>query len=71
MGVKIDSNLSWQCHHVNHLSIKLNRAILLLFKTRQMLALKYYDSSILQFLTPTYLAAFLSWLIIVAIFNQY
>ena len=31
LGVKIDTNLSWQCH-VNDLSVKLNRANALLFK---------------------------------------
>ena len=34
LGVKIDINLSWQ-YHVNDLSIKLNRANALLFKTRK------------------------------------
>ena len=33
LGVKIDTNLSWQ-YHVNHHSIKLNRANALLFKIR-------------------------------------
>ena len=40
LGVKIDANLTWQ-HHVNDLSIKLNRANALLFKMRNMLILKY------------------------------
>ena len=31
LGVKIDTNLSWQ-YHVNDLSIRLNRANALLFK---------------------------------------
>ena len=34
LGVKIDTNLTWQ-HHVNDLSIKLNRANALLFKIRK------------------------------------
>ena len=34
LGVKIDTNLSWQ-YHVNDLSIKLNRANALLFKMRK------------------------------------
>ena len=40
LGVKIDTTLSWQ-YHVNDLSIKLNRANVLLFKMRNMLVLKY------------------------------
>ena len=34
VGVKIDTNLIWQ-HHVNDLSIKLNRADAHLFKMKQ------------------------------------
>ena len=34
LSVKIDTNLSWQ-YHVKDLSIKLNRANTLLFKTRK------------------------------------
>ena len=33
LGLKIDANLTWQ-QHVNHLSIKPNRANALLFKMR-------------------------------------
>ena len=40
LGVKTDTNLSWQ-NHVNDLSIKLNRANALLLKMRNMLVLKY------------------------------
>ena len=40
LGVKIDRNLTWQ-HHVNDLSIKLNRAKALLFKMRKYVILKY------------------------------
>ena len=39
LGVKIDTNLSWQ-YHVNDLSIKLNRANALLFKVRKCVSLK-------------------------------
>ena len=39
LGVKIDANLTWQ-HHVNDLSIKLNRANALLFKMRKYVSLK-------------------------------
>ena len=42
LGVKIDTNLTWQ-HHVNDLSIKLNRANALLFKMR-----KYVSPKILR-----------------------
>ena len=60
LGVKIDTNLSWQ-YHVNDLSIKLNRANALLSKIRK---------SILLFLTPTYPTAVLSGLRIAALFNK-
>ena len=39
LGVKIDTNLSWQ--YVNDLSIKLNRANAVLLKLDNMLVLKY------------------------------
>ena len=42
LGVTIDTNLTWQ-HHVNDLSIKLNRANGLLFKIR-----KYVSPKILR-----------------------
>ena len=42
LGVTIDTNLTWQ-HHVNDLSIKLNRANALLFKIR-----KYVSPKILR-----------------------
>ena len=38
-GVKIDANLTWQ-HHVNDLSIKLNRANAVLFKMEKYVSLK-------------------------------
>ena len=60
LGVKIDANLTWQ-HHVNGLSIKLNRANALLFKIR-----KYVN----PFLTPTYRTAVFSGLKILALFNR-
>ena len=43
LGVKIDTNLSWQ-YHVNNLSIKLNRANALLFKMRKYVSLKILRS---------------------------
>ena len=43
LGVKIDTNLSWQ-HHVNDLSIKLNRANAFLFKMRKYVSLKILRS---------------------------
>ena len=44
LGVKIDTNLSWQ-YHVNDLSIKLNRASnALLFKMRKYVNLKILRS---------------------------
>ena len=43
MGIKIDTNLTWQ-HHVNNLSIKLNRANALLFKIRKYVSLKILRS---------------------------
>ena len=41
--MKIDTNLSWQ-HHVNDLSIKLNRANALIFKMRKYVSLKILRS---------------------------
>ena len=43
LGVKIDTNLSWQ-YHVNDLSSKLNRANALLFKMRKYVSLKILRS---------------------------
>ena len=43
LGVKSDTNLSWQ-YHVNDLSIKLNRANGLLFKMRKYVSLKILRS---------------------------
>ena len=43
LGVKIDTNLSWQ-YHVNYLSIKLNRANALFFKMRKYVSLKILRS---------------------------
>ena len=43
LGVKIDTNLTWQ-HHVNDLSIKLNRASAFLFKSRKCVSPKILRS---------------------------
>ena len=43
LGVKIDTNLSWQ-YHVSDLSIKINRADVLLFKMREYVSLKILRS---------------------------
>ena len=43
LGVKMDTNLSWQ-YHVNDLCIKLNRANALLFKMRKLVSLKILKS---------------------------
>ena len=43
LGVKIDTNLTWH-HHVNDLSIKLNRANALPFKIRKYVSLKILRS---------------------------
>ena len=43
LGVKIDTNLNWQ-HHVNDLSIKLNRANAILFKIRKYVSPKIIRS---------------------------
>ena len=69
LGVKIDTNLSWQ-YHVNDLSIKLNTANALLFKMRKYVSLKMLRSIYLVFLTPTYPTVVLSGLRIVALFNK-
>ena len=53
LGVKIDTNLSWQ-YRVNDFFIKLNRATALLFKMR-----KYINLKILRFI---YFAIFDSYL---------
>ena len=53
LGVKINTNLSWQ-YHVHDLSIKLNRANALLFKMKKCVNLKILKPSILLFLTSTY-----------------
>ena len=43
LGVKIDTNLSWQ-YHVNDLSIKLNRSNAILFKMRKYVSLNLLRS---------------------------
>ena len=42
LGVKIDQHLTWQ-HHINDLSVKLNRANALLFEN-----IKFVDDEILR-----------------------
>ena len=44
LGVKTDTNLSWQ-YHVNDLSFKLNRANALLFKMRKYVSLEILGST--------------------------
>ena len=43
LGVKMDTNLSWQ-YHVNDLSVKLNRANAFLFKMRKYVSCKILRS---------------------------
>ena len=43
LGVKIDTNLTWE-YHVNDLSIKVNRANALLFKLKKYVSLKILRS---------------------------
>ena len=69
LGVKIDTNFSWQ-YHVNDLSIKLNRANALLFKMRKYVSLKILRSIYFAILTQTYPTAVLSGPRIVALFNE-
>ena len=69
LGVKIDTNLTWQ-YNVNDLSTKLNRANALLFKIRKYISFKVLTSSILLFLMPTYPTAVLFGLRIIAPFNE-
>ena len=70
LDVNIDTSLTWQ-HHVNDLSIKLNRANALLFKIRKYVSLKILRSICSAFLTLTYLTAVLSGLRILAVFNEF
>ena len=55
LGVKTDTNLSWQ-YHVNDLSVKLNRANALLFKMR-----KYVSCKILRSIYFAIFDSFLSY----------
>ena len=55
LGVKIDRNLNWE-HHVNDLSIKLNRANALLFKMRKYVSLKTVLRSIYFAIFDSYLS---------------
>ena len=50
LGVKIDTNLTWQ-YHANHLSIKLNRANAL-FKMRKYVSLKILRSNYFSIFHP-------------------
>ena len=68
LGMKIDTNLSWQ-YHVNDLFIKLNRANAL-FKMREYVSLNTLRSIYFAILTPTYPTTVLSGLKIVALFNE-
>ena len=70
LGVKIDANLTWQ-HHVNDLSIKLNRANDLLFNMRKYGSLKILRSIYFAILTLIYLTAVLPGLRILALFNEF
>ena len=68
LGVKSDTNFSWQ-NHVNDLSIKLNRANALLFKMRKYVSLKILRS-IYFAIFDSYVTAVLSGLKILALFNE-
>ena len=70
LGLKIDTNLSWQ-YHVNDLSIKLNRANALLLKMRKYVSLKILRS-IYFAIFNSYLSysAVLSLLRTAALFNE-
>ena len=68
LGVKSDTNLSWQ-YHVNDLTIKLNRANSILFKMRKYVSLKVLRS-ILLYLTPIYPTAVESGVRFTALFNK-
>ena len=70
MGVKIDTNCTWQ-HHVNDFSNNLNRANALLFKIRKIVSLKILRSIYFAILTLPYLTAVLSGLRILAVFNKF
>ena len=63
MGVKTDANLNWQCQ-VNDLSVKLNRANVLLFKIR-----KCVSPKILRFVYFAIFKSLLSGLRILELFN--
>ena len=60
LGVKIDANLTWR-HHINVLSMKLNRANAFLFKMRKYVSLKI--------LRPIYFAIFDSYLSYCSLFR--
>ena len=68
LGVKINTTLSWQ-YHVNDLSIKLNRANVLLFNMRKCVSVKILKS-IYFAIFDSYPTAVLSGLRIGALFNE-
>ena len=68
--VKVDVKLISQ-YHVSDLSIKLNRANVLLFKIRKYVSLKILGSCIFLFLTLIYPTTVLSRFRILALFNKF
>ena len=60
LGVKIDTNLTWQ-HHVNDLSIKLNRANTLFFKIRKYVSAKISRSIYFAIFDPHFSYCCLVW----------
>ena len=64
LGVKIDTNLTWQ-HHVNDLSIKLNRANALLSKIR-----KYVSPKILRSVCFAIFDPYLSYCCLILLWAQ-
>ena len=71
LGVKMDTNLTWQ-HHVNDLSIKLNRANAVLFKIRKYVSPKILLRSICFAIFDSHLfTAVLSGLRILAVINKF
>ena len=70
LGVKIDTNLSWQ-YHVNDLSIKPNRANARLFKMRKQISLKILRSIYFTIFDSYLSCCVLSGLRIVVLFNKF
>ena len=69
LGVKIDTTLTWQ-HHVNDLSIKLNRVNALLFKTRRYISPKILRSIYFAIFDSYLSYCCLVWAKILALFNE-